>query len=136
MAQFDISQIMRLAQDPTVQQLLKGLLGNVTKGGGGGNLNGLLEQFASNGMGQQARSWVDTGENQQISPEQVKQALGGEELRQLAGEAGTTPDEAAASLSSVLPQLVDQATPGGRLPDQQSLQELLAQLGGAVKPAA
>ena len=136
MTQIDINQILRLAQDPQVQSLLKGLLGNLTKGGGAPNLNGLLEQFNSQGMGSQVRSWVRTGENQQITPEQLRQALGSTELDRVAAQAGTTPAEAATSLSSVLPQLVDTATPDGQLPDAQSLQDLLAQLTGGVKPPA
>jgi uncharacterized protein YidB (DUF937 family) len=46
----------------------------------GGLLNGglgeLLERFKQNGQGDAAQSWVNDGPNKDISPPQLKQAIG------------------------------------------------------------
>src|SRR5262249_13955491 len=41
-----------------------------------GGLSGLLNQFRSAGLGQQADSWVSTGQNMPVSGDQVTNALG------------------------------------------------------------
>jgi uncharacterized protein YidB (DUF937 family) len=125
----DLNQIMKLANDPTAQKLLQSLLSRFMAGQGGGmNLNGLMSQLQQGGLGEQAQSWVDTGDNKKVSGEQVTQALGPEAIHEAAAAAGTTPDEAAKKLASVLPQLVDKATPQGNMPDPTTLQDALGQL--------
>jgi uncharacterized protein YidB (DUF937 family) len=124
----DLNQIMKLANDPTVQKLLQSLLSRFTGGQGGANLEGLMAQLQQGGLGNQVQSWVDTGANEKVSGEQVTQALGAETIDQAASAAGTSPDEAAKKLATVLPQLVDKASPEGSMPDTKTLQDALGQL--------
>ena len=78
-----------------------------------GGLQGLLQALSQSGLGQQAQSWVGTGQNLPISPEQLMAALGGGQLEGLARQLGMTQNQAAGGLADFLPQMVDQLTPSG-----------------------
>jgi uncharacterized protein YidB (DUF937 family) len=106
--------------------LLDGVLGGVVGAGMAsvvndliekhGGLSGMLEQFKAKGLGDTVKSWISTGPNQPISPDQLHQALGSDTMTQLASKLGMTPQELAAKLSTVLPQAVDKMTPAGVIP--------------------
>ena len=123
---------------------LGGLVGSLTggsgaQGGGGqgglGGLGGLIGALTQGGLGQAANSWVGTGQNQPVSPDQITQALGGNSgggggiLAQLAQAAGMSHGEAANGLSQILPGLVDKLTPDGQVPQQDTLENMLGSLG-------
>ena len=84
-----------------------------------GGWNGLVQQFEKQGYGDKIKSWIGTGENQPISPEQIQHVLGSQTVRDLAAKVGISPDELASKLSEVLPKAVDQATPSGSAPAAQ-----------------
>jgi uncharacterized protein YidB (DUF937 family) len=81
-----------------------------------GGLQGVVSEFEKNGLGATVRSWVGTGPNQPISPDQVHQVLGPDLMRQLSEKSGLSLQELAQKLSQVLPQAVDKLTPGGAIP--------------------
>ena len=86
------------------------------------------------GLGNVASSWVGTGQNMPVSPDQITSALGGDGgvggiLAQLAQQAGMSHGEAASGLSQILPSLVDKLTPDGQVPQQDSLEKMLGSLG-------
>src|SRR5947209_12137981 len=71
---------------------LGGLLGGLGGGGlggllaglgGAGALGGLVDQFRQRGFGDQVNSWVGTGQNQPIAPDQLDQAVGSDTIDQL-----------------------------------------------------
>jgi uncharacterized protein YidB (DUF937 family) len=82
----------------------------------GGGLSELLEQFTKNGQGETAESWVGTGPNKEVSPPQLKQAIGLDVLAALVQQTGLSQEELLARLSRELPTAVDKYTPDGRLP--------------------
>jgi uncharacterized protein YidB (DUF937 family) len=82
-----------------------------------GGLQGLIWKLSRNGLGQQAQSWVSTGENQLVTGSQVREAIDARQLRAIADQAGLTPEETSDQLARVLPVVVNQATPQGQLPD-------------------
>jgi uncharacterized protein YidB (DUF937 family) len=84
-----------------------------------GGWNGLVQQFEQQGYGDKIKSWIGTGENHPISPEQIQQVLGSQTVRDLAAKVGISPDELAAKLSELMPKAVDQATPSGTVPATQ-----------------
>ena len=88
----------------------------------GGGLQQLVQGFQQKGLGDVVGSWVGTGNNLPISPDQVTQALGSDTVSKLAAQAGLDPKAAAGHLSGMLPGLVDHLTPGGALPDASALQ--------------
>jgi uncharacterized protein YidB (DUF937 family) len=106
------------------QQPLGGLLGNLSGmlggAGVGGLLNGgigeLLDKFQQSGQGDKAESWINHGPNKDVSPPELKQAIGSDVLAQLEQQTGLSQEEILARLSRELPAAVDKYTPDGRLP--------------------
>lgn len=85
-------------------------------GQGGGGLNGLVQAFQSQGLGDVVASWVGTGQNLPISADQLHKAIGAQQMSQFASQAGVAPDLAGTALASLLPGLIDKLTPNGQLP--------------------
>lgn len=103
---------------------LGGLLGGLLGGGGGlagGGLGGLLDQFRQNGYGNHVDSWVGTGQNWRLAPDELSQALGPDTLDELEQQTGLPRQQLLSELSEELPDAVDQFTPDGRLPTEQEV---------------
>jgi uncharacterized protein YidB (DUF937 family) len=81
-----------------------------------GNLQGLVNQLQQGGMGDQVKSWLGNGANMQITPDQLRAALGNDQVKQLAAHFGIPVDAALKMLAEHLPATVDQASPNGKLP--------------------
>jgi uncharacterized protein YidB (DUF937 family) len=81
-----------------------------------GGLQGVLGKFQQAGYGDQAQSWVGTGQNQPIDPGALSQIFGQGQLGQIAAQLGMSRDEAAGQLAQTLPNVVDRMTPSGELP--------------------
>lgn len=136
--------------DGLAGQVLGGMLGGGTQGGEGsqdaaqlvqlvmsliqnqGGLGALLQQFQRAGLGEQAASWVGTGENLPISADQLSAALGSGALGDIAGRLGLSHGDAAGLLTGVLPQLVDKLTPDGQITEQHDSLAGLAALAGKL----
>ena len=96
---------------------LSGMLGGVGAGGLlSGGLGELLEKFKQNGHGETAQSWINNGPNQQISPTDLKQAIGPDVLATLEERTGLSQQDLLSRLSRELPGAVDKYTPDGQLP--------------------
>ncbi len=89
-----------------------------------GGLPGVLNMLKANGLGQQADSWVGTGPNTGVSPDQMQQAFGSG-LGNLAAQLGTSQGQAGSVLAQILPELVNQLTPNGQVPENHN--DLLTQ---------
>ncbi|MEA2948334.1 MAG: hypothetical protein QOI40_3664 [Alphaproteobacteria bacterium] len=97
--------------------VLGGLLGGGAAGSAlNGGLGDLLKQFQQNGLGDVAHSWVGTGPNKAIAPDDLASALGSDTINALSKQTGLGRDDLLAGLSQHLPGLVDKLTPHGRLP--------------------
>lgn len=97
-----------------------------------GGLQGLIERFVQGGLGQQAQSWVSTGQNMPISPEQLLKVLSGSQFHHLTQQAGLSDADAAGGLADLLPKVVDQLTPNGAIQSdavEQGLSALRGKLG-------
>lgn len=81
-----------------------------------GGVQGVVNEFEKNGLGSTVRSWVSTGPNQPISPDDVQRALGPELLQQLSQKSGVSVQDLSRKLAEVLPQAVDKMTPNGAIP--------------------
>lgn len=96
---------------------MAGVLGSLLSNDGGhGGLQGLVEKFTQAGLGDQVQSWIGSGANQAVSPEQVQGALGSNVIGDFAAKLGIDPALASGALAQVLPGLVDQLTPKGQAP--------------------
>ena len=106
--------------------MFDGLLGGIVGGSMAAVVNNVLEQhggvqgvvneFERNGLGPTVRSWVSTGPNQPISPDEVQRALGPDLLQQLSQKSGVSVEDLSRKLAEVLPQAVDKMTPDGTIP--------------------
>lgn len=86
-------------------------------GQGVGGLAGLMEKFQSAGLAEQINSWVGTGQNLPVSPDQLQGVFGNDQMSQMAERMGLSTGDLGTQLSQMLPQAVDQLTPGGRMPE-------------------
>jgi uncharacterized protein YidB (DUF937 family) len=110
--------------------LLKGGLGGLLAGGAAGSvlsggLNDLLKQFQQSGHGDVAQSWVGSGPNKAISPNDLASALGADRINAVAALSGMSREDLLNGLSQQLPEVVDQLTPDGRLPSEQEASRLV-----------
>lgn len=81
-----------------------------------GGISGLLAKFQEKGLGPIVQSWISTGQNQPIEPEQIGQAAGHDLIDELAAKAGISAEELKKKLAEILPQAIDKLTPEGKLP--------------------
>lgn len=100
------------AANPLLQLALQMLAGQ----GQAGGLGSLISQFQQAGYGQQMDSWISTGQNLPISPEQLMQVFGQGQLQQMAASSGMDVGQLSGGLSELLPQLIDRMTPAGQVP--------------------
>ena len=106
--------------------LLQAVMGLLASGG----LQQILASFQQKGLGDVVGSWVSTGANRPVSPEQVEQALGPDQLGQLSQQTGLDFGALTGQLSNLLPGLVDRLTPEGQVPQGNALED---RLGGLLK---
>ncbi len=81
-----------------------------------GGVQGLVAEFEQHGLGGMIQSWVGTGVNQSISPEQLHQTVGADTIKELAEKMGIPPDILTGKLAELLPKAVDKLTPNGNIP--------------------
>lgn len=114
--------------------LLNAVMGMMSQQSGG--VGGLLQTFQQSGLGDIAQSWVSTGENMNISPEQIQSVLGNEQIAALAQQVGLSPEMVSTGLTTVLPMIVDKLTPNGNVPEAAGndlLQQGMSLLGSFLK---
>ena len=109
---------------------VRGKLGGLLSGASAGSvlsggLGDLVERFRQNGQGQAADSWVKTGPNQQLGPDQLEQAIGPDVLNTLSQQTGLSREELLSRLTRELPAAVDKFTPEGRLPTEDEAARLI-----------
>lgn len=80
-----------------------------------GGVEGILQKFKDNGLAQQAASWVGTGANQPITPEQVASVLGQGTIADMAAKVGLTPEVISNKIAEHLPAIIDKLTPNGEV---------------------
>jgi len=98
-----------------------------------GGISGLAQQFAAQGLGHIISSWIGTGQNLPISPEQMHSILGSEQVRTIAAKVGLSPDAVNVGLAQILPQMVDQLTPDGQVPQEDLMAKGLEVLKGKIQ---
>jgi uncharacterized protein YidB (DUF937 family) len=94
-------------------QAVIGILGNDAQGGGLGSLIGKFQQA---GLGDQMSSWIGTGQNLPVSPDQLQSVLGNDMIGQLAQQIGLSPQDTGSQLSQMLPEVINHLTPNGSVP--------------------
>jgi uncharacterized protein YidB (DUF937 family) len=102
-----------------------GGLGGILGGGAlGAGLKDLLDRFRQNGQDDKVQSWVSTGANKSIAPNEIEQALGEERIQWLVEQTGMPREQLLDGLSGELPQAIDKLTPDGRLPTDEEISRI------------
>jgi uncharacterized protein YidB (DUF937 family) len=95
------------------KKLIEGALEMINEQKGG--LKATVDRLGASGLGEQVKSWVSTGANLPVSADQIKQALGPDELERLALKTKLSVEEVTSHLAAALPQVIDKLTPDGKL---------------------
>ena len=118
-------------RSPIMMALLALLASSATSGHGAGaqapqfgdlgGLRDLIDRFRQGGLQDVIGSWIGTGPNKSIAPNQLHDALGAETVDDLSRQTGMARDDLLSELSRLLPGVVDKLTPNGQLPADQDL---------------
>ncbi len=110
--------------------LLPALIEQLNKYPGG--LSGLIASFQQGGLGEIVASWIGKGQNLPVSADQLGRVLDPGVVDELAAKTGQDTGSVLGSLSALLPQLVDKATPDGAVQPGQGFNpaDLLGSLSG------
>ena len=97
-----------------------------------GGLSGLISKFEQGGLGDIVSSWVGTGQNADVSGEQIANTLGADKIKEIAGKLGVSDNQVSGGLASLLPQIIDRLTPDGKVPEGGILESGLSALAGKL----
>lgn len=115
--------LMKLATGALASKLggnndaISGVMNSLVGGGDKMDIGGLVSGLQAKGLGDVASSWLGDGANKDISPDQLKDVLGADQVSQAAAQLGTDEGSLLSGLQDALPQLVDKASSGGSLLD-------------------
>ena len=120
-------------KDVNVGGLAGSVLGMIQNDSGG--VGGLVEQFAKNGMGDIAKSWVGSGNNLPVNGDQLMQVFGEQKLGAMAEQSGMNLQKFLPILVAALPMIIAKLTPDGEVNDKSNnmLQQGMGLLGSFLK---
>ena len=81
-----------------------------------GGLDALVGKLRAAGLDGAVDSWVSTGTNQPVPPQQLGAALGPDTVNQLSAKTGLSVEMLLPLLAGFLPMIIDRLTPGGQVP--------------------
>lgn len=81
-----------------------------------GGVDGLVSSLKAGGLGGVVDSWISTGSNQPVEPNQLGAALGPDTMNQLSAKTGLSIEMLLPLLATFMPMIIDHLTPGGNLP--------------------
>ena len=96
---------------------------NVPPGSILGGLSDLIGKLTAGGAAPQVNSWVGHGQNEPIAPGQLGSVLGPNTVNDLSQRTGMSQQELLNQLALVLPQLINNLTPKGRVPTAAELDQ-------------
>ena len=85
----------------------------VTQSGG---VNGLIQQFEQQGVGELINGWVGGGTNVPINPDQIVQGIGQDKIAAIASKVGLSEQQVTEGIAKLLPVIVGHLTPNGTAP--------------------
>ena len=112
-----------------LMEAIGGLINNPQTGG----LTGLISAFEQKGLGSVVQSWIGTGQNASIAPDQLHAVLGSDQLQAIASKLGLPIGDITNHLAQFLPQIINQITPNGSVPHASALDDAMGMLKGFMK---
>jgi uncharacterized protein YidB (DUF937 family) len=97
-----------------------------------GGLQGLVKTLQDNGLGNQVASWIGTGQNIPVTPDQILQVIGNDRLQSIAQKFGLSPQTLSSGLAEMLPHVIDKLSPNGQLPANHLVEQGLSLLKGKL----
>jgi len=82
-----------------------------------GGLQEVLGKFRQGGLAQHADSWVSTGQNMNISADQLQEVFGSSTISDLASQLRMPRDQANSAMAQMLPDIINRLTPQGQVPE-------------------
>lgn len=103
--------------DSIQAESLAGPLSELLSGSSNGiNMTNLVAKFSTQGhMQELLSSWLVDGENASLNSQQLSETLGQNKISAFASHLGLDEERATSALNDILPQLIDQNSPGGSL---------------------
>jgi uncharacterized protein YidB (DUF937 family) len=103
-----------------------------------GGLEGVLGKFRQGGLAQQADSWVGTGQNMEVSGDQLQQVFGPSTMGDLASKLGMPAGQTGSVMAQLLPELINQLTPQGQVTENsdQNISGELSKLANSARGMA
>lgn len=98
-----------------IENVIGSLLGGSK--GSGIDLGSLIGTLQNSGLGDIAQSWLDDGDNNNISRTQIESVFGSETIQNAARELGADQNDLLRGLQDMLPQVVDKSSSAGNLLD-------------------
>jgi uncharacterized protein YidB (DUF937 family) len=80
-----------------------------------GGLQAIVSKLEAGGLGDQVKSWLGPGANLPVTADQLRAALGNEQVQQMARQMGLPVDQVLSLLATHVPTMVDHASPNGTL---------------------
>jgi uncharacterized protein YidB (DUF937 family) len=112
-------------QQDKMTDALGGILNQV------GGIQGLLGKAKEMGIEKTVGSWVSTGENEPVSPDQVQNLLGQETVQGVAQKLGFNVQQVLPLLAQFMPMVIDKLTPKGQI-EQGATSAQGLDLGGVI----
>lgn len=100
------------------QQGLEGGMATVQKLFGATRMQDVMSKLSKKGLSQQVQSWVAKGPNQPISGDDIRPAVDPAMLNQMAKQQHMSPQEVCDRVAKALPEMIDRATPDGKMPSE------------------
>lgn len=95
------------------QDMMSDVLGGLLNQSGG--LEGLLGKAKEIGIEDKVGSWIGTGDNQAVTPNQMENLLGSDAVQGVASKLGLNVQQILPLLAQFLPLIIDQLTPKGKI---------------------
>ncbi|MCE5393265.1 MAG: DUF937 domain-containing protein [Acidithiobacillus sp.] len=93
-----------------------------------GGITGLVQQLQNAGLDSVVSTWLGSGENSPIDPQQIESVIGSDRIQSIANTLGVDPQTLTQGLSQALPALVDHLSPNGQLPKEEEVAQGLQTL--------
>ena len=97
-----------------------------------GGLSGALDKLRGHGLADQTQSWVGQDANQEIDASHVQNLFDEQEIKQVAEQANTSPEQVYGAIASVLPEVVNSLTPQGEKSDHNQANNEIGNVLGSL----
>ena len=88
-----------------------------------GGMENMLGTLREKGLAGAVGSWMGSGQNEPVTADQMRTALGPDRIDGLAKSSGMTSDEVSDHIATTLPTVVDRLTPEGYLSEENPFEE-------------